>query len=107
MFTGQRAVAMALVICFVAGEPSSPTSIEFPSLSKANLTQGMGLFAVVNFFPLLYSTVFPADPVQVGLKTLAPSMMNNVGAIIFNTSLSAFKKHNREVLLVATIIMSK
>ncbi|KAL6243042.1 hypothetical protein RBB50_010142 [Rhinocladiella similis] len=85
MFSGQRVVAMALVICFVAG---------------------MGLFAVTTFFPLLYSTVFPADPVQVGLRTLAPSMANNIGAIVCNTSLSLFKKRNREVLLIATIIMT-
>ncbi|KIV93428.1 hypothetical protein PV10_04641 [Exophiala mesophila] len=85
MFTGQRVVAMALVICFVAG---------------------MGLMAVVNFFPLMFSTVFTADPLQVGLRTLAPGMANNIGAIIINTSLSYFKKYNRELLLLATVIMT-
>lgn len=67
----------------------------------------MGLFAVVNFFPLLFSTVFPADPVQVGLRTMPAGMANNIGAIICNTSLSIFKKRNREILLAATVIMSK
>lgn len=67
----------------------------------------MGLMAVVNFFPLMFSTVFSADPLQVGLRTLAPGMANNIGAIIINTSLSYFKKYNRELLLFATVIMSK
>jgi hypothetical protein len=34
----------------------------------------MNFYGMLNFFPTLFHDVFPPDPVQVGLKGLAPGL---------------------------------
>ncbi|KAJ9611234.1 hypothetical protein H2200_004417 [Cladophialophora chaetospira] len=85
LFKGQRIVAMAYGIAFIAG---------------------MNFYAMLNFFPTLYSTVFDPDPVKVGLRGLAPGLSTTFGAVVANAALSWFKGHNRELLLVGCIIMT-
>lgn len=34
----------------------------------------MNFYGMLNFFPVLFHDVFPPDPVQVGLKGLAPGL---------------------------------
>jgi hypothetical protein len=86
MFSGQRIVAMAYGIAFVAG---------------------MNFYALLNFFPLLFTAVYKPDPVQVGLKGLPPGISTTIGAVLINAALSWFKGHNRELLIFATVFMSK
>jgi hypothetical protein len=102
MFSGQRIVAMAYGIAFVAGKGPNP-SIGLPLLTSPI---GMNFYALLNFFPLLFSDVFPPDPVQVGLKGLAPGLSTTLGAVFVNAALSWFKGHNRELLIFSTVIMS-
>ncbi|KAH0845698.1 hypothetical protein AYO21_05907 [Fonsecaea monophora] len=85
MFSGQRIVGMAYGIAFVAG---------------------MNFYAMLNFFPLVYSTVFEPDPVHVGLRGLGPGLSTTFGAVFANAALSWFKGHNREILLAGCIIMT-
>jgi hypothetical protein len=85
LFAGQRIVATAYVVAFVAG---------------------MNFYSLLNFFPLEFASVFPPDPVQVGLKGLAPGLSTTIGATFVNAALSWFPGHNRELLLVSTIIMT-
>lgn len=85
MFKGQRIVAMAYGIAFVAG---------------------MNFFALLNFFPLMFSSVFEPDPVQIGLKGIPPAFSTTFGAVFVNAALTWFKGHNRELLLFATVLMS-
>ena len=66
----------------------------------------MNFYAMLNFFPLVFSTVFDPDPVKVGLRGLAPGLSTTAGAVIANAALSWFKGHNREILLGGCIIMS-
>ena len=66
----------------------------------------MNFYAMLNFFPLEFSTVFDPDPVKVGLRGLAPGLSTTFGAVIANAALSWFKGHNREILLAGCVIMS-
>jgi hypothetical protein len=68
---------------------------------------GMNFYALLNFFPLLFSMVFKPDPVQVGLKGLPPGLSTTFGAVFVNAALSWFKGHNRELLVFATVFMSR
>jgi len=85
LFAGQRIVGMAYGIAFVAG---------------------MNFYALLNFFPLEFSTVFNPNPVQVGLKGLGPGLSTTFGAVFINGLLSGLKGHNRELLLFATCLMT-
>jgi hypothetical protein len=67
----------------------------------------MNFYALLNFFPTEFSAVFDPNPVQVGLKGLAPGLSTTFGAVFVNAALSWFKGHNRELLLFSTVIMSK
>ena len=67
----------------------------------------MNFFALLNFFPLMFSAVFEPDPVQIGLKGLAPAFSTTFGAVSVNAALSWFPGWNRELLLFSTVIMSK
>ena len=85
MFAGQTIVGTAYGIAFVAG---------------------MNFFALLNFFPILFKDVFEHDPVQIGLKGIPPALTTTFGAVFTNAALSWFKGWNRELLLMATVIMT-
>ncbi len=85
LFAGQRIVGMAFLIAFVAG---------------------MYYYSLINFFPIVYESVYDPDPVQVGLKGLGPGFSVTFGAVLVNAALSLWKGHNRELLLVSAILMS-
>jgi len=67
----------------------------------------MNFYAMLNFFPLEFSTVFSPDPVKVGLRGLGPGLSTTAGAVFANAALSWFKGHNREILLFGCVTMSK
>ena len=85
LFAGQRITAVAFLISFVAG---------------------MNLYSLLNFLPLEFSSVFPQEPVQVGLKGLGPALSIVIGVVLVNTALSCLKSYNRELILISTIIMT-
>jgi hypothetical protein len=68
---------------------------------------GMNFVALLNFFPVMFRTVFDPSPVPVGLKGLTTGIGIISGSVLFNSALSRLRRHNREVLLLATILMSK
>ncbi|OCL05057.1 MFS general substrate transporter [Glonium stellatum] len=80
-----RIIALAYIIAFAAG---------------------MNFFSLLNFFPVTFSTIYDADPVQIGLKGLSPALSTTFGAILFNSMLSAFRAYSREMLLIALVIMT-
>jgi hypothetical protein len=104
MFAGQRIVAMAYGIALIAGE-LKPMSCS--CAQKLNIFLGMKFVALLNFFPVMFRTVFDPSPVPVGLKGLTTGIGIISGSVLFNSALSRLKGHNREVLLLATILMSK
>lgn len=85
LFKGQRIVALAFFIAFVAG---------------------MNFYSLINFFPLSFGAVYNPDPVQVGLKGLGYGISTTVGAVFFNALLST-KIEAKWILLVAATFMSK
>jgi hypothetical protein len=86
LFAGQSIVGIAFLIAFVAG---------------------MYYYSLINFFPIVYESVYNPNPVQVGLKGLAPGFSVTFGAVGVNALLSLWKGHNRELLLVSAIMMSR
>lgn len=86
LFSGQRIVALAYSIAFIAG---------------------MSFYSLLNMYPLLYSTVYDPAPVKVGTRAYGVSICTTFGAIFFNAMLSVTKGRARELLLIASIIMSK
>jgi len=86
LFQGQRVVALAYSIAFIGG---------------------MSFYSLLNFYPLLYSTVYDPAPVKVGVRALGVSLCTTFGAISFNALLSFSKGRAREILLTGAVIMSK
>lgn len=86
LFVGQRIVALAYMVAFVAG---------------------MYYYALINFLPLVNGNIYNTSPVQVGLKGLGPGFSVTLGAVIINSMLSVWKGHSRELLLGAAIMASK
>jgi hypothetical protein len=85
LFQGQRVVSLAYVVAFVAG---------------------MNFFSVLNFWPLMISTVWNPDPVQVGLRGLAPGLSVTVGAIFFNSMLIVWKGGAKWIIFIASAILT-
>jgi hypothetical protein len=84
IFAGQRIVGLAYGIAFVSG---------------------MNFYAILNFFPLLYTEVFEPTPYTIGTKSLGAAFGTFLGSVLINALLSIWKDHNREVLLFSCIIM--
>lgn len=85
LFKGQRIVGLAYTVAFAAG---------------------CQFFSVLNLFPIAFNSVYDPDPVQVGLKGMAPAFSTAIGAIFFNAALSAYPNRTREVLLLAVLLMT-
>lgn len=85
LFKGQRIVALAYSIAFIGG---------------------MSFYSLLNFYPMLYSTVYDPEPVKVGVRALGVSLCVTFGAIVFNALLTISKGRAREILLAGAIIMS-
>lgn len=84
LFKGQRVVALSYAVAFVAG---------------------MNFFSQLNFWPLMISTVWDADPVHVGLRGIAPGLSVTIGAIFFNSMLSTWKGGSKWILVIASTIL--
>jgi hypothetical protein len=85
LFQGQRVVSLAYAVAFVAG---------------------MNFFSVLNFWPLMISSVWTPDPVQVGLRGFAPGLSVTIGAIVFNSMLSTWKGGSKWILFIASAILT-
>lgn len=85
LFKGQRVIALAYTVAFVAG---------------------MNFFSMLNFWPLMISSVWNPDPVQVGLRGFAPGISVTIGAIFFNSMLSSWKGGAKWVLFIASLILT-
>lgn len=85
LFQGQRTVAVAFLVAFVGG---------------------INIYSSLTFFPLEASSVFPQDPVQVGLKGLAAGLGITFGATFVNSALSWLKGYNRELLVCSFLLMT-
>lgn len=100
LFKGQRIVGLAYVIAFAAGMNFfCKSSWSYPPLKLTGT-------AILNFFPVTFTNVYDPDPVQIGLRGIAPAFTTALGAIGFNAALSAFPNRTREVLLVAVLLMT-
>lgn len=86
IFAGQRIVALAFGIAFISG---------------------MNFYSILNFFPIIYEYLYDPTPLAIGTKALGPAFGVTLGAVLINSLLSVFKNHNRELLLLSCVLMSK
>lgn len=86
LFAGQRVVALAYGVAFIGGA---------------------SFYSLLNMYPLTFSTVYDPAPVKVGTKAVGVAVCNIAGAVFFNAMLSVTKGHAREILFIASAIMSK
>jgi hypothetical protein len=66
----------------------------------------MNFFSVLNFWPLLISSVYDPNPIHIGLRGLGPSLTTTVGAIVLNALLSMFPGDTRWILFIASTILT-
>lgn len=86
IFAGQRIVGLSFGIAFISG---------------------MNFYALLNFYPLIYTDLFEQTPYAIGTKSLGVAFGTPLGAVLINSLLSIWKGYNRELLLFSCIIMSK
>jgi hypothetical protein len=87
MFKGQRVVGTSLALSFIIG---------------------MDLYAILNFLPLAFSTVYSPNGLQVGLKALGFGFGQTFGGIIGNIFMSSLLlNYHKEWLLGSSVIMGK
>lgn len=86
LFAGQRIVAMAYVVAFIAG---------------------MWYYALINFLPFVNEAIYITSPLETGLKGLGPGFSVTLGAVLVNIALSIWKGHNRDLLLGSAIMASE
>ena len=80
LFLGQRVVALSFAVAFVAG---------------------MNFFSLLNFWPLTISTVWPYNPLKIGLRGMSAGFATAIGAIFWNALLSTFPGDCKWILFVA------
>ena len=80
LFMGQRVVALSFAVAFVAG---------------------MNFFSLLNFWPLTISTVWPYDPIKIGLRGISAGFATAIGAIFWNALLSTFPGDCKWILFIA------
>ena len=67
---------------------------------------GANFFSVLLFWPTQAFNVYGQDPVGVGIRGLPVGFSILFGAVIVLFLLSVFRGHNRELMIVSSIIMT-
>lgn len=102
LFSGQKIVAIAFAINFVAG-------MNFYSLINCQCAPDFVL-SMANLkivFPLTFSTMYDPTPIRVGVKGIGYGISVTAGATIVNALMTILPKYNRELLLASCIVMSE
>jgi len=104
LFRGQKTIGGTFILVFVAG-------MNFYSLINCMycslISVAGSLKLIISVFPLTFADVYTPDPIQVSLKGPGYGISVTLGATVFNALLSLFKNYNRELMIIACVIMSK
>ena len=110
-------VGFSLIVAFVVWEAKFAKYPMFPARIKQSprillLTlvitciSGANFFSVLLFWPTQAFNVYGHDPVGVGIRGLPIGFSILAGAVIVLWLLSLFRGHNRELMIVSSIIMT-
>ena len=110
-------VGFLLIVAFVVWEAKFAPYPMFPARIKQSpriliLTliitciSGANFFSVLLFWPTQAFNVYGHDPVGVGIRGLPIGFSILAGAVIVLWLLSLFRGHNRELMIVSSIIMT-
>jgi hypothetical protein len=67
----------------------------------------MNFYAVLGFFPVMLQSLYPPDPIEIGVRGLGYPLAILVGACVVNALLSYTNGHVRWMLFTSAAIMSK
>lgn len=67
---------------------------------------GANFFSVIMFWPTESFNVYGHDPVDVGVRSLAIGFGILAGACIVLVLLSVFRGHNKELLIISSVLMT-
>ena len=67
---------------------------------------GANFFSIIMFWPTQAFNVYGHDPVQVGIRGIPVGFSILTGACVVLWLLSVFRGHNRELLIVSSILMT-
>src|SRR3978361_1990261 len=84
LFEGQRVTSASLGIAFIIG---------------------MDVYAILNFLPLAFGTIYPPDPLKIGLKSLGFGFGQTLSGVLANFLLTVLPNHHKHVLLFFSTIM--
>ncbi|KAJ5622577.1 hypothetical protein N7528_005809 [Penicillium herquei] len=110
-------IGFALLVAFAFWEIYGAKYPIFPTrLKQEPLTLGLTLvitcisgcnfFSVLMFWPTESFNVYGHDPVEVGLRSLPIGFGILAGACIVLVLLSVFKGHNKELLIISSVLMT-
>ncbi len=86
LFQGQRIVALAYIVVFVAG---------------------MNFYAFLNLFPTTLSSIYTPSPVETGIRSFGFALGIGLGVNIGDAALSLVNGHVNLVLLFSSALMSE
>lgn len=104
-------VAFFLWEAFFAKHPMFPKRLrQDPRILGLTLVitaiSGANFFSIIMFWPTQAFNVYGHDPIGVGLRGLPVGMSILFGAFIVLWLLSVFRGHNRELLIVSSVMMT-
>jgi hypothetical protein len=67
---------------------------------------GANFFSIIMFWPTEAFNVYGHDPIGVGLRTLPIGFGILIGACVVLWLLSVFRGHNRELMIVSSVLMT-
>lgn len=85
IFSGQRVVALAFIIVFIAG---------------------MDFYSILGFFPVVLMNVYHTSPIEVGVRALTYPIAILSGACVVSGAMSYTKGHVRFLFLAAAVMMT-
>ena len=110
-------IGFAFLVAFVVWEIKFAKFPMFPSrLKQAPRTlaltlvitfiSGANFFSLIMFWPTQAFNVYGQDPVGVGIRGIPPGFSILAGACICLWLLSVFRGHNKELMIVSSVLMT-
>ena len=103
IFEGQRVVALAFGIVFIAGKLYwSFLSCDYPD----RCSTGMDFYSILGFFPITLQSVYHTGYITIGVRALCYPWMILGGACIVSFLMSYTRGHVRPMFLIAAAFMT-
>ena len=110
-------LGLALIAAFFAWELKGAKFPMFPARLKQNarilvltliitFISGANFFSILFFWPTQSYNMYDHDPIQVGIRGIPVGTGILAGAFIVLCLLSAFRGHNKELMIASSVLMT-